>query len=225
MFCAKQYRNSNLRFPVRAPFCTSKIKRPRNHPSPSTKKQVDDLFQWFDDDEVVPITPVNVPAAPTPEHANGSPSTTVISEGGPAVTENLLPHQIPLPLSLRGSRARLSLQEEEIQEFERLDVWDTCACTDNLFFIIPLKWIFKIMLDEYGDVLKNKCRFVAKGYSLGQVLNMVIFLRRENRLPQRRLNEVCYVSQQKDCRSCIHRMCTAQEKLYMDSNKLHVPGI
>ncbi|GKF90924.1 hypothetical protein Tco_0274625, partial [Tanacetum coccineum] len=51
---------------------------------PPTKKHVDDLFQWFDDDEVVPIppvvpiTPVNVPA---PENANGSPSTTVISEG------------------------------------------------------------------------------------------------------------------------------------------------
>ncbi|GJV00285.1 retrovirus-related pol polyprotein from transposon TNT 1-94 [Tanacetum coccineum] len=64
---------------------------------------VDDLFQWFDDDEVVPIppvvpiTPVNVPAAPAPENAIGSPSTTVISEGAPAVTESLLPHQIPLP--------------------------------------------------------------------------------------------------------------------------------
>ncbi|GJS55415.1 integrase, catalytic region, zinc finger, CCHC-type containing protein [Tanacetum coccineum] len=44
---------------------------------------VDDLFQWFDDDEVIPIppvvsiTPVNVPAAPAPENAHGSPSTTV----------------------------------------------------------------------------------------------------------------------------------------------------
>ncbi|GKB52002.1 hypothetical protein Tco_0902755 [Tanacetum coccineum] len=46
---------------------------------------------------VVPITPVNVPAAPAPENANGSPSTTVISEGAPAVTDSLLPHQIPLP--------------------------------------------------------------------------------------------------------------------------------
>ncbi|GKG18425.1 hypothetical protein Tco_0372723, partial [Tanacetum coccineum] len=77
---------------------------------PPTKKQVDDLFQWFDDDEVVlippvvPITPVNVPAAPAPENANGcsknangSPSTTVILEGAHAVTESLLPHQIPLP--------------------------------------------------------------------------------------------------------------------------------
>ncbi|GJY50531.1 hypothetical protein Tco_0441378 [Tanacetum coccineum] len=57
----------------------------------------------FDDDEVVPtppavpITPVNVPAAPAHENANGSPSTTVISEGAPIVTESLLSHQIPLP--------------------------------------------------------------------------------------------------------------------------------
>ncbi|GJX89903.1 retrovirus-related pol polyprotein from transposon TNT 1-94 [Tanacetum coccineum] len=73
------------------------VKDPEPPSVPPTKKQVDDLFQWFDDDEVVPITPVNVPAAPAPENAIGSPSTTVISEGAPAVTESLLPHQVPLP--------------------------------------------------------------------------------------------------------------------------------
>ncbi|GJR70424.1 retrovirus-related pol polyprotein from transposon TNT 1-94 [Tanacetum coccineum] len=30
--------------------------------------------------------------------------------------------------------------------------------------IIALKWIYKVKLDEYGDVLKNKVRLVAKGY-------------------------------------------------------------
>ncbi|GJS35854.1 retrovirus-related pol polyprotein from transposon TNT 1-94 [Tanacetum coccineum] len=87
-----------------AAVCTSKYPEPPSvPPTKERKKQVDDLFQWFDDDEVipippvVPITPVNVPAAPAPENANGSPSTTVISEGAPAVTESLLPHQIPLP--------------------------------------------------------------------------------------------------------------------------------
>ncbi|GJX58530.1 hypothetical protein Tco_0289920 [Tanacetum coccineum] len=70
------------------------VKDPKPPSVPPTKKQVDDLFQWFDDDEAVPIplvvptTPVNVPAAPAPEIANGSPSTTVISEGGPACYEN-----------------------------------------------------------------------------------------------------------------------------------------
>ncbi|GJV42057.1 retrovirus-related pol polyprotein from transposon TNT 1-94 [Tanacetum coccineum] len=30
--------------------------------------------------------------------------------------------------------------------------------------VITLKWIYKVKLDEYGDVLKNKARLVAKGY-------------------------------------------------------------
>ncbi|GKB28011.1 retrovirus-related pol polyprotein from transposon TNT 1-94, partial [Tanacetum coccineum] len=30
--------------------------------------------------------------------------------------------------------------------------------------IIALKWIYKVKLDEYGDVLKNKARLIAKGY-------------------------------------------------------------
>nr|GEW26411.1 retrovirus-related Pol polyprotein from transposon TNT 1-94 [Tanacetum cinerariifolium] len=30
--------------------------------------------------------------------------------------------------------------------------------------IITLKWIYKVKLDEYGDVLKNKAWLVAKGY-------------------------------------------------------------
>ncbi|GJY42834.1 hypothetical protein Tco_0431047 [Tanacetum coccineum] len=52
--------------------------------------KVDDLFQWFDDDEVIPppavlIPPVNAHAAQATENAIGSPSTTVISEGAPAM--------------------------------------------------------------------------------------------------------------------------------------------
>ncbi|GJT54021.1 integrase, catalytic region, zinc finger, CCHC-type containing protein [Tanacetum coccineum] len=74
------------------------VKDPEPPSVPPTKKQVDDLFQWFDDDEVipppaVPIPLVNTHAAQAPENAIGSPSTTVISEGAPVVTESLLPHQ------------------------------------------------------------------------------------------------------------------------------------
>ncbi|GJV21489.1 integrase, catalytic region, zinc finger, CCHC-type containing protein [Tanacetum coccineum] len=57
----------------------------------------------------------------------------------------------------------IEAMQEEIHEFERLDVWILVPCPDNIL-IIPLKWIFKIKLDEYGDVLKNKARLVAKGY-------------------------------------------------------------
>ncbi|GJS35850.1 retrovirus-related pol polyprotein from transposon TNT 1-94 [Tanacetum coccineum] len=54
------------------------VKDPEPPSVPPTKKQVVDLFQWFDDDEVDTIH-------------------SVISEGVPAVTESLLPHQVPLP--------------------------------------------------------------------------------------------------------------------------------
>ncbi|GJS96000.1 hypothetical protein Tco_0802968 [Tanacetum coccineum] len=34
--------------------------------------------------------------------------------------------------------------------------------------LINLKWIFKVKLDEYGNVLKNKAQLVAKGVQISQ---------------------------------------------------------
>nr|GEV48555.1 retrovirus-related Pol polyprotein from transposon TNT 1-94 [Tanacetum cinerariifolium] len=53
--------------------------------------------------------------------------------------------------------------QDEIYEFDRLQVWELVPQPD-CFMIIALKWIYKVKLDEYGDVLKNKARLVAKGY-------------------------------------------------------------
>ncbi|GJZ00248.1 retrovirus-related pol polyprotein from transposon TNT 1-94 [Tanacetum coccineum] len=53
--------------------------------------------------------------------------------------------------------------QEEIHEFDRLQVWELVPPPDCAM-IIALKWIYKVKLDEYGDVLKNKARLVAKGY-------------------------------------------------------------
>ncbi|GJS09667.1 retrovirus-related pol polyprotein from transposon TNT 1-94 [Tanacetum coccineum] len=53
--------------------------------------------------------------------------------------------------------------QDEIHEFDRLDVWELVPPPD-FAMIIALKWIYKVKLDEYGDVLKNKARLVAKGY-------------------------------------------------------------
>ncbi|GJY17845.1 retrovirus-related pol polyprotein from transposon TNT 1-94 [Tanacetum coccineum] len=51
----------------------------------------------------------------------------------------------------------------EIHEFERLQVWELVPQPDCVM-IIALKWIYKVKLDEYDDVMKNKARLVAKGY-------------------------------------------------------------
>nr|GEY39964.1 retrovirus-related Pol polyprotein from transposon TNT 1-94 [Tanacetum cinerariifolium] len=53
--------------------------------------------------------------------------------------------------------------QDEIHEFDRLQVWKIVPQPDCVM-IIALKWIYKVKLDEYGDVLKNKARLVAKEY-------------------------------------------------------------
>ncbi|GKC68531.1 putative ribonuclease H-like domain-containing protein, partial [Tanacetum coccineum] len=53
--------------------------------------------------------------------------------------------------------------QDEIHEFDRLQVWELVPQPDCVM-IIALKWIYKVKLDKYGDVLKNNARLVAKGY-------------------------------------------------------------
>nr|GEW32390.1 hypothetical protein [Tanacetum cinerariifolium] len=53
--------------------------------------------------------------------------------------------------------------QDEIHEFGRLQVWELVPQPDCVM-IIALKWIYKVKLDEYGDVLKNKAWSLAKGY-------------------------------------------------------------
>nr|GEY99196.1 hypothetical protein [Tanacetum cinerariifolium] len=53
--------------------------------------------------------------------------------------------------------------QDEIHEFDRLQLWELVHQPDCVM-IIALMWIYKVELDEYGDVLKNKTRMVAKGY-------------------------------------------------------------
>ncbi|GJT92542.1 putative reverse transcriptase domain-containing protein [Tanacetum coccineum] len=53
--------------------------------------------------------------------------------------------------------------QDEIHEFDRLDVQELVPPPDCAK-IIALKWIYKVKLDEYDDVLKNKAHVVAKGF-------------------------------------------------------------
>nr|GEZ64182.1 retrovirus-related Pol polyprotein from transposon TNT 1-94 [Tanacetum cinerariifolium] len=53
--------------------------------------------------------------------------------------------------------------QDEIHEFDQIQVWELVPQPDCVM-IIALKWIYKVKLDEYDDVLKNKARLVAKGY-------------------------------------------------------------
>nr|GEZ51702.1 retrovirus-related Pol polyprotein from transposon TNT 1-94 [Tanacetum cinerariifolium] len=60
--------------------------------------------------------------------------------------------------------------QDEIHEFDRLQVWELVPQPDCVM-IIALEWIYNVKLDEYGDVLKNKARLVAKGYRQEEVID------------------------------------------------------
>ncbi|GJU92112.1 retrovirus-related pol polyprotein from transposon TNT 1-94 [Tanacetum coccineum] len=53
--------------------------------------------------------------------------------------------------------------QEELHEFERLEVWELVPRPDKVM-VITLKWIYKVKLDDIGRILKNKARLVARGY-------------------------------------------------------------
>ncbi|GJY99420.1 retrovirus-related pol polyprotein from transposon TNT 1-94 [Tanacetum coccineum] len=57
----------------------------------------------------------------------------------------------------------IEAMQEELHEFERLEVWELVPPLDKAF-VITIKWIYKVKLDELGGILKNKARLVARGY-------------------------------------------------------------
>nr|GEY70299.1 integrase, catalytic region, zinc finger, CCHC-type, peptidase aspartic, catalytic [Tanacetum cinerariifolium] len=56
----------------------------------------------------------------------------------------------------------IDAMQEEIHEFERLEVWKLVPCPDKVM-LIKLKWIYKVKTNEFGGVLKNKARLVTQG--------------------------------------------------------------
>ncbi|GKC71704.1 retrovirus-related pol polyprotein from transposon TNT 1-94, partial [Tanacetum coccineum] len=73
----------------------------------------------------------------------------------------------------------ITTPNQSTQPHEHLRKWTDSHPLDNIIgnpsrpelvpppdcaMIIALKWIYKVKLDEYGDMLKNKARLVAKGY-------------------------------------------------------------
>jgi len=57
--------------------------------------------------------------------------------------------------------------QEELNQFQRNDVWDLVAKPEHKN-IIGTKWVFRNKLNELGEVVRNKSRLVAQGYSQQQ---------------------------------------------------------
>ncbi|GKA53952.1 retrovirus-related pol polyprotein from transposon TNT 1-94 [Tanacetum coccineum] len=64
----------------------------------------------------------------------------------------------------------IDAMQEEIHEFQRLEVWELVPCLDKVI-LIKQKWIYKVKTDEFGGVLKNKARLVAQGFRQEEGIN------------------------------------------------------
>nr|GEY62515.1 hypothetical protein [Tanacetum cinerariifolium] len=64
----------------------------------------------------------------------------------------------------------IEAMQEELNEFERLEVWELVPRPDQVM-VITLKWIYMVKLDELGGILKNKARLVTRGYGQEDGIN------------------------------------------------------
>nr|GFA95274.1 hypothetical protein [Tanacetum cinerariifolium] len=86
--------------------------------------------------------------------STGSPSSTTVEQDAPSTSNS------PTPTETQSS---VIPQDEELNEFKRLEVWELVPRPDQVM-VITLKWIYKVKLDELGGILKNKARLVTRGY-------------------------------------------------------------
>ena len=54
--------------------------------------------------------------------------------------------------------------QEELNQFERSKVWNLVPRLND-HSIIGTKWIFRNKMDKHSNIVRNKARLVAQGYS------------------------------------------------------------
>ncbi|GJY52894.1 retrovirus-related pol polyprotein from transposon TNT 1-94 [Tanacetum coccineum] len=129
-------------------------------------------------DEYLEPTRVERPVSPAPAvlvsvTSAGTPSSTTIDQDAPSPRNRLIIRSIDNdsfirvcePRSEASSSGDLSSTESPYvsQTLHHLGKWSKDHPLDNIIGN-PSRPIYKVKLDEYGDVLKNKARLVAKGY-------------------------------------------------------------
>nr|GEZ41043.1 hypothetical protein [Tanacetum cinerariifolium] len=77
--------------------------------------------------------------------------------------DSLLGVPIPKVTSKQSSSTASPQSIEELNEFERLEVWELVPRPVQVM-VITLKWIYKVKLKTLGGIIKNKARLVARGY-------------------------------------------------------------
>nr|GEY40322.1 retrovirus-related Pol polyprotein from transposon TNT 1-94 [Tanacetum cinerariifolium] len=139
------------------------------------------------------ITPIIDVIPPVQAESTGSPSLTLVDQDAPSPSKSqttpetqssIIPQDVEEdnldievahigndslfvePKTYKDALTQscwIEAMQEELSEFERLEVWELVPHLDKVM-VITLKWIYKVKLDEMGGILKKKARLVARGY-------------------------------------------------------------
>ncbi|GJS41285.1 retrovirus-related pol polyprotein from transposon TNT 1-94 [Tanacetum coccineum] len=162
---------------------------------PPIRDDWDHLFQPMFDEYFNPppidVSPVQEAPAPRAEVLADSPVSTSIDQDAPSTKSPKTPtfHDDPLnesPNEDSTSHGSSSNVRQLHTPLEHIGRWtkdhpianvigdpsrsELVPCPDNVF-LIKLKWIYKVKIDESGGVLKNKARLVAQGFKQKEGIN------------------------------------------------------
>ncbi|GKC16311.1 integrase, catalytic region, zinc finger, CCHC-type containing protein [Tanacetum coccineum] len=111
------------------------------------------------------IAPITEVVASEPAASTSLPSLTTVDQDAPSPNVANMNNDLffGIPILENDSEASSSstmldeVNQEELNEFKRLEVWELIPRSDKVM-VITLKWIYKVKLDELGGILKNKAR-------------------------------------------------------------------
>nr|GEW75125.1 putative reverse transcriptase domain-containing protein [Tanacetum cinerariifolium] len=136
--------------------------------------------------ETIHVTFNELTGQTAPDHISLGPTPNLLTPG--PISSELVPSSATVIPYVPPTNKELEMLEvspvdsnQSILPHEHLRKWTNSHPIDNIIgnpsrpvstlppsdcaMVITLKWIYKVKLDEYGDVLKSKARLVAKGYN------------------------------------------------------------
>ncbi|GKF26006.1 retrovirus-related pol polyprotein from transposon TNT 1-94 [Tanacetum coccineum] len=112
------------------------------------------------------------PAVSLPVNSAGTPLSTTIDQDAPSLSHSPSSLAFQSPSLHKGVAANSTLMEDNtfapVDNHPFINVFalepSSEASSSGDLRLAESPYIYKVKLDEYGDVLKNKARLVAKGY-------------------------------------------------------------
>ncbi|GJS11295.1 retrovirus-related pol polyprotein from transposon TNT 1-94 [Tanacetum coccineum] len=124
-----------------------------------------------------PVAPVQLSTGPAPSSSSssdltGTPSSTTIEQDAPSQSHSPSSSALQSPSSQQGVVAGSTIiKENPFASVNNNPFVNVFGPEPSSKASSSRDWIYKVKLDKYSDVLKNKARFVAKGYRQEEGIN------------------------------------------------------